>query len=64
MANGTATVTGKTGANQTLTASVFSNVTGFNLLFGDNVLAITYGTPSKTAYISLDEVLSSINLCK
>lgn len=51
---GSATVTGVTGAGQTITANVVSEVRRLEFLFEDNVIRITYGAnPEKTMEVSM-----------
>jgi hypothetical protein len=50
---GTLTYTGVTGPAEALTAQVFSDVTDLDFNFAKETLRVTYGTPSKIAYLDL-----------
>ena len=52
-----ATVTGVTGAGQSVTAAPLTEISRVEFLFEDNVVRFTYGSnPSKTMEISLNGV--------
>ena len=53
---GTATVTGKTGPDQALTAAVLASVKGIDFQFDRNVVGIRYGDPEKTIYVELANI--------
>lgn len=50
---GTLTYTGKIGPALALTTTVFNDVTDLDYQLDKNVLKVTYGTPSKIAYLDL-----------
>lgn len=50
---GTLTYTGVIGPAQALTTEVFTDVTDLDFDFNHETLRVTYGTPSKIAYLDL-----------
>lgn len=53
MLRGTLTYTGSLGAGEAVTSLVFSDVTDLDFDLAEEVLTVTYGTPSKKQSLSL-----------
>lgn len=60
---GTATVTGKAGPGNTLTAKVFNNVTFFSIDTNNEVLRLNYDNGDGATYIFIDIGADTTILC-